>query len=61
MGQTYKKFVKHVYDDERDEKCRKAAGKRCHSRFHESDDVDLEELQDDEYFDQYEPYLKKLK
>jgi hypothetical protein len=61
MGQTYKKFVKHVYDDERDEKSRKAAGKRCHSRFHESEEVDIEELRDDPLYDQYESYLKKLK
>ena len=61
MGQTYKKFVKHVYDDESNEKNRKAAGKRSHSRFHENESIDLEELQHDQYYDQYESYLKKLK
>lgn len=62
MGQTYKKFVKHVWDDDKDERQRKQAGKRNHSRNLSAEDEDDEyfDLEDNKYKSELEYFLKRI-
>ena len=61
MGQTYKKFTKQVWDDDKDERHRKQAGKRTHSRHQEeTDDEDDFELEDTKYKSELEYFLKRI-
>ena len=61
MGQTYHRYQKSWFDDEKEERTSKAAGKRNHSRRgHQiGEEFDLEEYEDDKYYHQYEHMLKK--
>ena len=61
MGQTYNRFQKSYFDDEKEDKTSKAAGKRHHSRKSKQlgEEIDLEEYEDDKYFHQYEHLIKR--
>lgn len=60
MGHTYNRYSKAYFDDEKDEKRPKQAGKKNHSRRYQTDeDLDIGEFEDDKYFSQYEHMLKK--